>query len=90
MLTHPAPREPYLWSHPADGWRGYRFKGNSMLKYAIVFAIISLIAGAFGFTGVAAGAAGIAKVLFVLFLVLAVLFVVLAVIGVGAARKALK
>ena len=43
-----------------------------MLKYAIVFAIVSLIAGALGFGGVAAGAAGIAKVLFGLFLILAV------------------
>jgi uncharacterized membrane protein YtjA (UPF0391 family) len=65
-------------------------KERPMLKYAIVFALISLVAGALGFTGVAAGAAGIAKVLFVLFLVLAVLFVVLAAIGVGAARKVLK
>ncbi|MBU0749671.1 MAG: DUF1328 domain-containing protein, partial [Gammaproteobacteria bacterium] len=28
-----------------------------MLKYAIIFALISLVAGALGFTGVAAGAA---------------------------------
>jgi uncharacterized membrane protein YtjA (UPF0391 family) len=61
-----------------------------MLKYAIIFALISLVAGALGFSGVAAGAAGIAKVLFVLFLVIAVVFVVLAVLGIGAARKALK
>ena len=27
-----------------------------MLKYAIIFAIISLVAGLFGFTGIAAGA----------------------------------
>ncbi len=60
-----------------------------LLKYAIVFAIISLLAGALGFTGVAAGAAGIAKVLFGLFLILAVVFLVLAALGVGAARKAL-
>ena len=33
-----------------------------MLKYAIIFALISLVAGALGFSGVAAGAAGIAKV----------------------------
>ena len=39
-----------------------------MLKYAIIFALISLVAGALGFSGVAAGAAGIAKVLFVLIL----------------------
>lgn len=61
-----------------------------MLKYALIFALISLVAGALSFTGVAAGAAGIAKVLFVLFLVIAVVFVVLAAIGVGAARKVLK
>ena len=60
-----------------------------MLKYAIVFAVISLIAWALGFGGVAAGAAGIAKVLFGLFLVLAVVFLVLAALGVGAVKKAL-
>ena len=58
-----------------------------MLKYAIIFAIISLIAGAMGFTGIAAGSAGIAKILFVLFLVLAVVFVILAVMGVGATKR---
>ena len=61
-----------------------------MLKYAIVFAIISLIAGALGFGGIAAGTAGIAKVLFGIFLILTVIFVVLAALGVGAARKILK
>ena len=52
-----------------------------MLKYAIIFAIVSLIAGALGFTGVAAGAAGIAKILFFIFLAIAVLFVILAVLA---------
>jgi uncharacterized membrane protein YtjA (UPF0391 family) len=61
-----------------------------MLKYAIIFAIISLIAGALGFGGIAAGSAGIAKILFGLFLILAVIFVVLAALGVGAVKKALK
>jgi len=60
-----------------------------MLKYAIVFAIVSLIAGVLGFSGVAVGAAAIAKLLFGLFLVLTVLFLVLAALGVGAAKKAL-
>jgi uncharacterized membrane protein YtjA (UPF0391 family) len=32
-----------------------------MLKYAIVFALISLVAGALGFTGVAAGAAALPR-----------------------------
>jgi uncharacterized membrane protein YtjA (UPF0391 family) len=60
-----------------------------MLKFAIIFAVISLIAGALGFGGIAAGTAGIAKILFGLFLVLAVIFLVLAALGVGAVRKAL-
>ena len=40
-----------------------------MLRYAIIFFVVALIAGALGFSGVAAGAAGIAKILFVLFLI---------------------
>lgn len=61
-----------------------------MLKYAIIFALSSLVAGALGFGGISAGSAGIAKILFGLFLILAVVFVVLAALGVGAARKAIK
>ena len=60
-----------------------------MLKYAIVFAIVSLLAGVLGFSGVAVGAAAIAKLLFGLFLALTVLFLVLAALGVGAVKKAL-
>ena len=61
-----------------------------MLKYAIVFALISLIAGALGFGGIAAGSAGLAKIFFGLFLILALIFVVLAALGVGAVKKVLK
>lgn len=61
-----------------------------MLKYAIIFALISLVAGAFGFGDVAAGSAGIAKILFGLFLILAVIFIVLAALGVGAVKKGMK
>ena len=65
------------------------FMETIMLKYAIIFALISLVAGALGFGGVAAGSAGIAKILFGLFLILAVVFIVLAALGVGAVKKAL-
>ena len=58
-----------------------------MLKYAIVFAVVSLVAGALGFGGMAAAAAGIAKIFFGLFLILALVFIVLAALGVGAAKK---
>ena len=61
-----------------------------MLKYAIIFALISLVAGVLGFGGVAAESAGIAKILFGLFLILAVVFIVLAALGVGAVKKVMK
>lgn len=50
-----------------------------MLKLAIIFFIISLIAGFFGFTNIAAGAKGIAKILFFVALII---FLVVLVFGV--------
>lgn len=49
-----------------------------MLKWALIFLVISLVAGALGFTGVASGARSIAKVLFGIFLVIFVIFILLA------------
>ena len=46
-----------------------------MIKWAIIFFVISLIAGVFGFTGIAAGARGIAKVLF--FIAIAIFLIIL-------------
>jgi uncharacterized membrane protein YtjA (UPF0391 family) len=46
-----------------------------MIKWAIIFFVISVIAGFFGFTGVATGARTIAKVLF--FVALAIFLVIL-------------
>ena len=54
-----------------------------MLKWALIFFVISLIAGALGFSGVARGAAGISKLLFVIFLILAGIFVILLVAGIS-------
>jgi len=42
-----------------------------MLRYAIAFFVIALIAALFGFTGIAVGAAGIARLLFYGFVILA-------------------
>ena len=56
------------------------------MRWALIFLIIALIAGAFGFTGVAAGAVTIARVLFGIFLVV---FVVLLVMGLMAGRAVL-
>ncbi len=50
-----------------------------MLKWALLFFIVSLVAGFFGFTGVASGAKSIAKVLFVIAIAI---FLVVLVFGV--------
>jgi uncharacterized membrane protein YtjA (UPF0391 family) len=42
----------------------------AMLKWAVIFLIIALVAAVFGFTDIAAASAGIAKILFGIFLVL--------------------
>lgn len=49
-----------------------------MLKWALIFLVISLVAGALGFTGVASGAKTMAKILFGLFLVLFLILLLLA------------
>lgn len=46
-----------------------------MLKWAIIFLVVSLIAGALGLTPIARGAATISKVLFGIAIVLFVLFI---------------
>jgi len=44
-----------------------------MLRYAVIFFVIALIAALFGFGGIATGAAAIAKVLFFIFVTLLVI-----------------
>lgn len=39
-----------------------------MLKWALVFLVVAIVAAVFGFGGIAAGAATIAKILFYVFL----------------------
>ena len=41
-----------------------------MLRYAVIFFIIAIIAAVFGFGGLATGAAEIAKILFFIFIVI--------------------
>jgi len=41
-----------------------------MLRYAVLFFVVAVIAALFGFGGLSAGAAQIAKLLFIVFLVL--------------------
>lgn len=55
-----------------------------MLKWALIFAVVALIAGALGFGGIAGAAAGIAKLLF---FVAVVGFLIFLALGVFAGRK---
>ncbi len=47
-----------------------------MLRYALLFFVLALIAALLGFGGIAGGAAGIAKILFFGFLIMAVVTMV--------------
>jgi uncharacterized membrane protein YtjA (UPF0391 family) len=52
-----------------------------MLRWALVFLIVAIIAGIFGFAGVMVAAAGIAKLLFYVFVVLFVVSLAMSVIS---------
>jgi uncharacterized membrane protein YtjA (UPF0391 family) len=55
-----------------------------MLRWAVIFLIVALVAALFGFTDIAAASAGIAKVLFGIFLFI---FLVAVVLGLLAGSK---
>ena len=56
----------------------------SILKWAVIMLLVSLVAALFGFTDLAAASAGVAKVLFYIFLVI---FLVLLVLGMTVLRR---
>ena len=47
-----------------------------MLRWALIFFVLAIVAALFGFGGIAAGAADIAKLLFIGFLIFAVISLV--------------
>ena len=54
-----------------------------MIKWAIIFFLVSVVAGFFGFTGVASGARTVAKVLFFIALII---FLIVLIFGVMLGR----
>lgn len=59
-----------------------RFESNrsnamTLLKWALIFFLVSIVAGVFGFTGISAATADVAKILFYIFLVICILLLVL-------------
>jgi uncharacterized membrane protein YtjA (UPF0391 family) len=57
---------------------------TAMLRWAVIFLVIGLIAGLLGFTGVAGASIAIAKTLFFIFMVI---FLVLLIAGLTMARR---
>src|SRR5579871_5289545 len=77
----PGPQEPvpaaevsWMISHRADAGE----TTVTLLKWALIFLVISIIAGILGFTGVSAASADIARILFYIFVVI---FLVLLILG---------
>ncbi|MFT9409388.1 DUF1328 domain-containing protein [Acetobacter fabarum] len=58
-----------------------------MLKLALFFLVVSLVAGLFGFGGIASASAGMAKILFFIAILLFVVFLVVALLAGRAVMK---
>lgn len=52
-----------------------------MLRWTLIFLVVAMIAGIFGFAGIMLAAAGIAKLLFYVFLVLFVISLAVSVVS---------
>jgi|HubBroStandDraft_3_1064219.scaffolds.fasta_scaffold1952217_1 uncharacterized membrane protein YtjA (UPF0391 family) len=48
----------------------FGIRRSLMLRWTLIFLVVSIIAAVFGFGGVAAASAGIARIMFFLFLIL--------------------
>jgi uncharacterized membrane protein YtjA (UPF0391 family) len=57
---------------------------SALLKWALIFLVVSLVAALFGFTGISEASSDIARVLFYIFLVI---FLILLILGVTIFRK---
>ncbi|MFT8417836.1 MAG: DUF1328 domain-containing protein [Acetobacter sp.] len=58
-----------------------------MLRLALFFLVVSLVAGLFGFGGIASASAGMAKILFFIAIMLFVVFLVVALLAGRAVMK---
>jgi uncharacterized membrane protein YtjA (UPF0391 family) len=70
-------KRPWLSQLVFDHFFVFVIGGNSMLRWAILFLVIAIIAAIFGFGGVVAVATDAAKILFFVFLVLFVVALIL-------------
>jgi uncharacterized membrane protein YtjA (UPF0391 family) len=66
--------KPFRLRHPPI----IEWRPATMLKWALFFFVVSLVAALFGFTGISAATAGIARILFVIAIVVFLVFLILA------------
>jgi uncharacterized membrane protein YtjA (UPF0391 family) len=64
-------------NHSDKSRRSWILLGDTMLRWALIFFVISMVAGLFGFTGISAAAGRIARILFFVFFVVFVIFLAL-------------
>ena len=57
----------------------------SLLKWALIMLVVSLVAALFGFTGLSAASGDVARVLFYIFIVIFLVLLVIGLVGVRAA-----
>jgi len=69
---------PADFERSAGGAQAGRIYSVTLLKWALIFLVISIIAGILGFTGISAASADVARFLFYVFVVI---FLVLLILG---------
>jgi uncharacterized membrane protein YtjA (UPF0391 family) len=77
-MRHRAPRNRYLLVKVRPARAELEAKSMTILKWALIFLVVSIIAGLLGFTGISAASADIARFLFYIFVVI---FLVLLILG---------
>jgi uncharacterized membrane protein YtjA (UPF0391 family) len=70
--------DPRISRGAADAAPGFREQAMTILRWALFFFLVSIVAGVFGFTGISAASADIARFLFYVFVVI---FLVLLILG---------
>jgi uncharacterized membrane protein YtjA (UPF0391 family) len=68
------------------GWCSERSRAMSLLKWALIMFIVSIVAAIFGFTNLSAASADVARILFYIFLIIFLVLLVLGLLGARAAR----
>ena len=74
----PQAQEPVTFARVAPARAKPEVLAMTILKWALIFLVVSIIAGLFGFTGISAASADIARFLFYIFVVI---FLVLLILG---------